>query len=712
VFFDAPILEVLAPLLFVVGAIYVLGPTLPMTESWGRLAVFATVWLIVGRYLTWRLLETVLPANGEWYEVGWVYLCFAIEVFALFDALILYLCFLRSTDRHAQADHYETGLRAMAPSELPSVDVYIPTYSEPLDVLEKTITGALCLDYPNFNVWVLDDGRRPWLKAFCEEKGVGYITRPDNAHAKAGNINHALTKTNGEFVALFDADFIVQRNFLMRTMGFFEDPKIGIVQVPHSFYNPDPLQTNLAVRKTIPDDQRFFFEALMPSRDGWDASFCCGSNSVTRRDALRAVGDALPTDSLTEDMLLSLTMLRKGFVTRYLNEPLAYGLAPEGLRAFFIQRSRWARGAMQILYLRSGPLGPGLSLMQRLLFLPTHWLSQSLSMVFGILAPIVFLWTGVLPMVNVTLDAVVSYLLPMILAIVGGICLYAPRQYFPLASQVLGTFQSFRLLPTLLVTLVKPFGHGFKVTPKGGAAGTAGYDPEVFWTAATLIALTVIGIVVNMDPESRIISEAALIPVVATWSAYNILILFLVCMLSLQGTVRRNEERFASNDPVWLTEPGREGRLGRMIDVSLSGASIAVVDDAPVESDANPVLKVFIPEVGILSARVVRRTAGRIAIAFDPANGLERDLLIRKLFTGLVPEEAASPPSAWSVTTEIVRSIWTTPSAARVDAVSAAATPVPLAVKPEKLPAVSLVVPPRSRTDALDRAVGQRQIFA
>jgi len=712
VFFDAPILEVLAPLLFVVGAIYVLGPTLPITESWGRFAVFATVWLIVGRYLTWRLFETVLPANGEWYEVGWVYLCFAVELFALFDALILYLCFLRSTDHRAQADLYETNLRAMAPPELPAVDVYIPTYSEPLDVLEKTITGALCLDYPNFTVWVLDDGRRPWLKEFCEEKGVGYITRPDNAHAKAGNINHALTKTNGEYVALFDADFIVQRNFLMRTMGFFDDPKIGIVQVPHSFYNRDPLQTNLAVSKTIPDDQRFFFEALMPSRDGWDAAFCCGSNSVTRREALRAVGDALPTDSLTEDMLLSLTMLRKGFVTRYLNERLAYGLAPEGLRAFFIQRSRWARGAMQILYLRSGPLGPGLSVMQRLLFLPTHWLSQSLSMVFGILAPIVFLWTGVLPMVNVTFDAVVSYLLPMIVAVVGGLCLYAPRQYFPLASQVLGTFQSFRLLPTLLVTLVKPFGHGFRVTPKGGAAGTAGYDPEVFWSAAVLIALTVVGIAVNMDPESRIISEAALIPVVASWSAYNILILFLVCMLSLQGTVRRSEERFASDDPVWLMEPGRDGYLGKMMDISLSGASIAVVEGSCVDADADPEVKVFIPEVGLLSGRVVRRTPGRIAVAFDPAKGLERDLLIRKLFTALMPEVAASPPSAWSVTREIVRSIWATPSAARVDRIPPIETVAPPVANPEKLPAVSLVVQPLSRTDALDRAVVQRQIFA
>ena len=113
----------------------------------------------------------------------------------------------------------------MRPEQLPSVDVFIPTYNEPIEVLEKTITGALCLDYPERQG--LGARRRPpaWLKDFCEDKGVGYLNRPDNEHAKAGNINHALTKTNADFVAIFDADFVPQRNFLMRTLGFFADPE-------------------------------------------------------------------------------------------------------------------------------------------------------------------------------------------------------------------------------------------------------------------------------------------------------------------------------------------------------------------------------------------------------------------------------------------------------------------------------------------------------
>lgn len=659
---DAPLAQVIAPLLFVAGSIYVLGPVLPMHRTWSRVFIFTTVGLIVVRYLHWRVFFTVLPISGSWYEIGWVWSCFGAELFAMLDAAILYLTFLRTSNRHAQADAHETNMRALSPDSLPSVDVFIPTYDEPFEVLEKTITGATCLDYPNFRVWVLDDGRRSWLKAYCEEKGVGYMTRPNNTHAKAGNINHALSNTNGDFLALFDADFIVQRNFLMRTLGFFSDPAVGIVQVPHAFYNHDPVQTNLALRKSLPDDQRFFFEAIMPSRDAWDGAFCCGSNSLTRRAALRAVGDALPTESITEDMLLTLKLLRQGFITRYLCERLAYGLAPEGLNAFFIQRRRWARGAMQILYLRDGPFGPDLTLMQRLLFLPTHWLSQSLAFVMAILVPLVFLWTGLLPMVNVTLDGVISYILPMILALAGGLTLFAPREYFPLAAQVLGTFQSFKLLPTLMLTLVKPFGHQFKVTPKGAAARNSSYDHEVFWTAAGLMGLTTAGIVVNLSPEWRIVSDSALVPIVAVWSLYNIVVLFVVCMMSLQGSVQRGEERFPSDEPVLIVSANGARDVGRLKNISMSGALLLAGQD---RVWARHTVKIFISEVGFVPALVVRHSGPQMAVRFKLEAGLERDLLIRKLFTTGSVATTSVTASTWSVTAALLRSIWSAPSGRR-----------------------------------------------
>jgi cellulose synthase (UDP-forming) len=704
------LIQLVAPLALVVGGIYLLAPTLPLSQPAARFTVFAAVWLVILRYLDWRIFTTILPASGAWYEVGWIWLCFAIELFALADALFVYIAFLRTSDHRSEANVHEARLRASPPEELPSVDVYIPTYNEPLEILEKTIIGALCLDYPNFSVWVLDDGRRTWLKEFCETKGVGYLTRPDNSYAKAGNINHALTKTSAELVAIFDADFIPQQNFLIRTVGFFDDPRIGIVQVPHAFYNHDVLQANLALRKSLPDDQRFFFEAIMPSRDGWDAAFCCGSNSITRRSALRAIGDALPTDSVTEDMLLSLKMLREGYITRYLCERLAFGLAPESIKAFFVQRQRWARGAMQILYLAAGPLGTRLPLVQRLLFLPTHWLSQCLMLLMSIIAPLVFLWTGIPPLVHVTTDSVVFYLVPMVLAVVGGLWVYAPHQYFPLAAQVLGTFQSFKLLPTVICTLAKPFGHTFKVTPKGTGALAPGYDGKVFWTAAILMALTASGLMINTLPEWRIVSQLSLLPMVALWSAINIIVLFLVCMVSLQAPVRRGEERFEIEEPMSIVDPSGAFLSARMRDVSLSGVGCAV--DRPLSVQPGERLRVFITEVGCIAGTLARLNEEVCGIQFDLPPSVERDLLIRKLYTG-GHDTAERQVSTLSATVAMLQSIWKARNETATTVPAVANLPV-LPVRPtERLPAESLVLSPqREKLRFLDLIEARRDVAA
>ncbi len=701
------LVELAAPLLFVLGAIYLLGPILPLDKSWARLTVFALVWLVVGRYLFWRLTETVWPAQGAWYEVGWIWFCFAIELFAIADAMILYLIFLRRTDRSAEADRHEAALRMEMPHRLPSVDVFIPTYNESFDVLEKTITGALCLDYPNFKLWILDDGRREWLKDFCEKKGVGYLTRPDNSHAKAGNINHALLQTDGEFIAVFDADFIPKRNFLMRTLGFFEDPKVGIVQVPHAFYNNDPMQANLALRKTLPDDQRFFFEAIMPSRDGWDAAFCCGSNSVTRRTALNAVGGQLPTDSITEDMLLTLELLRNGFVTRYLCERLAFGLAPESLKAFFVQRQRWARGAMQILYLKAGPFGPGLSLMQRLMFLPTHWISQGCMLLLAVVAPLVYLWTGLLPLINVTLESVLYYLVPMMLAIVGGIWVYAPKQYFPFAAQVLGTFQSFKILPPALKTMISPFGHVFKVTPKGRDAGGSNYERSVFWISAGLMIFTVLGLVINTIPELQIIQNSGLLPTVAFWSAINIVTLFLVCMMSLQTPLRRVEERFPMREKIAFFDSTGTFASGETRNFSLSGVAIDASNDRDLRVSVGERLNLYISEVGFVAGRVARRSGRFFSVHFDLPPSIERDLMIRKLFTsGVAATEVQA--SALSATGAILGTIWSNraSSAKQEPAVETASAPV------IKLPARTLVMQPRAIDTSLREISEERRSLA
>ncbi|MCW5731434.1 MAG: glycosyltransferase [Alphaproteobacteria bacterium] len=671
-----------------------------------RCCVAALVGLFLIRYLDWRLFQTVLPAEGSLLELGWIWLCFTVEAVALFDAVLLYVTFLRRADRRAEADRLEAGLRALPPERLPAVDVLIPSYNEPLEVLEKTIVGALSIDYPNFRVWVLDDGRRPWLRDFCREKGAGYITRPDNSHAKAGNINHALPLTDGEFIAIFDADFVPQRNFLMRTLGFFEDPRIGIVQVPHAFYNHDPMQTNLAVRKVLPDDQRFFFDAIMPSRDGWDAAFCCGSNSLTRRSALAEIGGKLPTDSITEDMLLTLVLLRRGYITRYLAEPLAFGLAPESIQAFFVQRQRWARGATQIMLLRNGPLGPGLKFVHRLLFLPTHWLTQSLISIFSLIVPLVFLWTGLAPLANVTREAILFYQIPAVLAVFGGLRVFAPTQYFPLAAAALGTFQSFKILPSVLGTLVSPRGHLFRVTPKGRDAAGAGYETGIFWICLALLAATALGLVVNARVDIRIVEQTALIPLVAFWSVVNILILLLVCMLCLQTRVRRGEERFEISEPVWLLCGDGTRLPARLSNLSLSGAAVRLPDGAP-RLALGAELQLVLPAVGPLRASVARRFADHLGLRFELPPSPERDLLIRKIFTSGINTPEADV-SGLAVTLGLLGRIFSLQDSTRSDMSPSAAETMDARPPAPRLPAETTLLPPGPPGPKLAEPAGSR----
>jgi cellulose synthase (UDP-forming) len=387
-------------------------------------------------------------------------------------------------------------------------------------------------------------------------------------------------------------------------------------------------------------------------------------------------------------------LLRKGYVTRYLGERLAFGLAPETIDAFFTQRQRWARGAIQILYLPNGPLGHNLTAMQRLLFLPTHWLSLGLRSLIAIVAPIVFLWTGISPVFDVTASDVLYYLVPMVLALIGGVQAYAPGQHFPLASQVQGTFLSFKILPTVLGTIVKPFGHPFKVTPKGGVSRVSNYARGIFWSAASLIGLTIIGLIVNTIPEWRIVETSHMLPVVAFWSAINVVVLFLVCMMSLHAPRRRGEERFDLDEESRIIGPSATVSSGRIKDLSLSGVRLELDQDGSINALVKDSVSIFIADVGFVSGTVVRRTGNSLAVQFDLPQSVERDLLIRKMFTA--GRDATNvDASAWSATGAMIKSIWAmrTEMLERSTLESDPVTPAPV----EKLPARSLVIEPHPR---------------
>ena len=643
----------LAPLLFLVGFYFAFAPFLDRRVGTARTLVALLTGAISLRYLIWRFTDTVFPFEGSTIATAWVWGVSAIELLAFVEVATFLLIMSRANHTDGLADARERDLQASG--TWPTVDVFIPTYNEGLDVLEKSIIGARAMNYPNFRVWVLDDGRRDWLHEFCTAKGVGYLTRSDNAHAKAGNLNNGLLHTNSELAAVFDADFVPHRNFLRRTVGFFADSEVGLVQTPQHFFNKDPVQMNLLITQDWPDEQRLFFDEMAASRDAWDAAFCCGSCSLMRRDALTAIG-GVPTASITEDLLTTLAMRRQGYRTLYLNEKLSIGLAAEGLEAFFIQRARWAQGGIQTIFLPEGPLGRGLSPLQRLLFFPTSWVVQYPVRFTALLIPIVYLLTGLVPLHFTSIAELLFYQAPVLLGYALAMRWFVGDKYMPLLSTAIGLFATFRLLPTVVSSLFRPFGKPFQVTPKG-ALNRASVDWVSFSAIMTMAALTAGGLLLNSFPGAPILSETEFFPVAAVWALFNLVMLVLASLICFDVPRKRKEERFLIDRPA-------TARLGtsapadrscemsvRVLDMSLTGARIALAEQA---SQPQWVELQIEGVSGTLNGRVVGDRGDSLAVAFLPLSSSTRDSLIAFLFSGDFYTDHPDPrrsPNLW-------RSLW------------------------------------------------------
>ncbi|NEP60978.1 MAG: glycosyltransferase, partial [Symploca sp. SIO2G7] len=296
----------------------------PQPKPWSRAIVITVLLILVGRYLTWRSLSTLNfdnPLNGVASAI-----LFIMEMLGLLTSIIQLVLLLRVRDRQTQADQMQ--LAVIDNTFLPSVAVFIPTYDEPEFILRRTIIGCQAVDYPNKKVYLLDDTRRPEIKKLAETLGCEYRTRPNNDHAKAGNLNNAIAHTDSDLIASFDADFVPTRNFLLRTVGFFQDPTVALVQTPQSFYNPDPIARNLGLEDILTPEEEVFYRQIQPMRDGVGSVVCSGTSFVVRRSALEAAGGFV-TDSLSEDYFTAVRLASKGHSIIYLDEKLSAGLAAE-----------------------------------------------------------------------------------------------------------------------------------------------------------------------------------------------------------------------------------------------------------------------------------------------------------------------------------------------------------------------------------------------
>ncbi len=317
------------------------------------LSIFLATYLIF-RYLVWRAEYTIggfgvlsLIAGG---------LLFAAEIYAAGYSLLGFFVSMNPRDRPSAPFPEDESL-------LPCVDVVVPTYNEPEDILEVTLLGATSIRYPRdrLRVHLLDDGgtddrcsspgtgaqarhRRETLQALCGRVGAVYHTRVHNEHAKAGNINAAIAGLTGDLMVIIDADHVPAREFLENTVGFFlGDPLCAIVQTPHSFINPDPVEKNLDILRESPPEPELFQFRIQQGLDGWGSSFFCGSAAIIRRSMLLEIG-GIQTDTLTEDVETAMILHARGYHSVFLGKSMVLGLQPETMTSFIAQRIRWAQG--------------------------------------------------------------------------------------------------------------------------------------------------------------------------------------------------------------------------------------------------------------------------------------------------------------------------------------------------------------------------------
>ncbi len=521
-------------------------------------------------------------------------------------------------------------------ADWPTVDVYIPTYNEPLKVVRPTVLAAMSVDWPRdkLNVYILDDGRRPEFRAFAAAAHVGYLTRPDNAHAKAGNINAALKRTTGDLVAIFDCDHVPTRPFLQMTVGWFtRDPKVALVQTPHHFHSPDPFERNLDHFRRVPNEGSLFYGLIQPGNDLWDAVFFCGSCAVLRRGPLLEVG-GIAVETVTEDAHTALRLHRKGYRAAYIDVPLASGLATENLSAHVGQRIRWARGMVQIFRIDNPLLGRGLSLAQRLCYANAMiYFLHAIPRLIFLTAPLAFLILGS-HIFNATPLMVLAYAGPHLahLALTGRRT--KSRYRHTHWAQVYEAVLSFYILIPTTLALIMPRLGSFNVTAKGGKVEERYFDWRIAVPILAVLGLNLFGIAFGgwhvVDGSAKL--DAYLINVF--WASLNVVVLAVALGVAWERRQTRETNRIPARLPVVLRLPDGATASCRTTDLSLGGASLDVAPQAGLEPGSLVSVGPLINHEEIpIPGRVVGEENGTLRVRFETLTLEEERRLVRILYS-------------------------------------------------------------------------------
>jgi cellulose synthase (UDP-forming) len=463
------------------------------------------------------------------------------------------------------------------------VDVYVCTYDEPFEVVAATLAGCRALTYPH-TTYLLDDGRRSEMEELARTAGAEYLTRPDNSHAKAGNINAALPHTEGELVLMLDADHVPMPDALDAMIGYFDDERVALVQSPHDFFNHDSVQHYVVGRH----EQSLFYRVVCPGKNRNGAAYWCGSAAVLRREALLEIG-GVATETIAEDFHTTIRLQRHGWTSRYHDEVLVQGLAPHDLDGYLLQRDRWARGNLAVFTLPESPLRASeLRPLQRLSYFASLAAYLAPPMRLLLLATLgLVLWTGALPM-KISVLALAALWLPSVsLNLLAGSAL--TRGYMKIGETAHYELLTMEIYTRALRCIFRPGRTAFKVTPKQGRDG-GGID------AMRKLHLVVIAAVVLAGGTAlRLLDLAGAgpLPDLPGIAAVVVPLLGLIELRRVLRTLlavgrreqRRQVYRFQGEAPAHcFASSGHIG--GQLVDASAAG--VGLVLDAAVEVGERP----------------------------------------------------------------------------------------------------------------------------
>lgn len=489
---------------------------------------------VVIRYVYWRLTYT-LPPSSDPIGLFFGLILLSAEIYCV---SILIISLIVNADPVKRPP-----LTRRRDEDLPVVDVFIPTYNEDEYILATTMAAALSMDYPKdkLKVWLLDDGgtdqkcndkdpvkaeaarlRRASLQELCRRMGGHYLTRAKNEHAKAGNMNSALAHVTGDIVLVFDADHAPFRAFLQETVAhFLDDPKLFLVQTPHVFLNPDPIEKNLRTFARMPSENEMFYSLTQRGLDKWDASFFCGSAALLRRSALMETG-GFSGVTITEDCETAFELHARGYSSAFVEKPLIAGLQPETFSSFIGQRVRWCQGMLQIMMLKNPAFKKGLKPIQKLGYLSrmTFWFFPFPRLVF-MLAPLAYILFDVKIFVSNVDEAIAFTLTYMIVNVMLQNYLFGCVRW-PWVSELYEYCQGIFLSKAIVSVVMNPRKPTFNVTAKGLTLDND-HLSELAWPFFAMYILLLTG---SLVAAFRYVVEpgvSGLMFIVGLWNTFNLL---------------------------------------------------------------------------------------------------------------------------------------------------------------------------------------------